>query len=94
MRGEGASPTPTDRVRVKYEGRTTDGKVFDSSDSAEVPLDKVVRCWKIAVPRMRIGGKARLTCPSSAAYGDQGRPPQVPGGGAVVFDIELLAVVH
>ena len=92
--GDGESPKPGTKVRVKYEGRTADGKVFDSSASAEVPLDKVVRCWTLAVPKMKVGGKARLVCPSTAAYGDQGRPPQVAGGGAVIFDIELLGLVH
>ncbi len=91
--GEGESPKATDRVRVKYEGRTSDGKVFDSSAGAEVPIDKVVRCWTLGLPKMKVGGKARLVCPSTLAYGDQGRPPQVPGGGTVVFDIELLAIL-
>jgi FKBP-type peptidyl-prolyl cis-trans isomerase FkpA len=92
--GEGENPRPTDRVRVKYEGRTADGKAFDSSSGADVPLDGVVRCWTLGVPRMKPGAKARLVCPSALAYGDQGRPPQVPAGGTVVFDIELLAVLH
>lgn len=90
--GEGASPSPRDRVRVKYEGRTADGKVFDSSASADVPLDKVVRCWSVALPKLRVGGRARLVCPPATAYGEQGRQPQVPGGATIVFDIELLEV--
>ncbi len=92
--GEGESPRPNDKVRVKYEGKNADGKVFDSSEGADVPLDKVVKCWTLGVPHMKVGGKARLVCPSSAAYGDQGRPPQVPAGGTVVFDIELLAITR
>lgn len=92
--GAGESPKPTDRVRVRYEGRTADGKVFDASESADVPVDKVVRCWTLALPKMKVGGKARVVCPSSLAYGDQGRPPQVPGGGTVVFDIELLSIAR
>jgi FKBP-type peptidyl-prolyl cis-trans isomerase len=41
---------------------------------------------------MRQGEKARLVCPSSVAYGDQGRPPQIPPGATLVFEIELVAV--
>ena len=41
---------------------------------------------------MKIGGKAQLTCPSELAYGDQGRPPSIPGGATLIFDIELLEV--
>jgi FKBP-type peptidyl-prolyl cis-trans isomerase FkpA len=92
--GQGESPKRGDRVHVKYEARTADGKVFDSSQGADVPLDGVVRCWSVGLPRMKVGAKARLVCPSTLAYGDQGRPPQVPGGAAVVFDIELLSIVR
>jgi len=90
--GAGDAPKPTDRVRVKYEGRTADGKVFDSSEGVDVPLDKVVKCWAAGLPKLKVGGKARLVCPSALAYGDQGRPPQVAGGGTVVFDIELISI--
>ncbi|HET7785471.1 MAG TPA: FKBP-type peptidyl-prolyl cis-trans isomerase [Myxococcales bacterium] len=92
--GQGENPKHGDRVHVKYEARTADGKVFDSSPGADVPLDGVVRCWSLGVPKMKVGGKARLACPSALAYGDQGRPPQVPGGAAVIFDIELLSIVR
>jgi len=90
--GVGEPPKPTDRVRVKYEGRNAEGTVFDSSDGVDVPLDKVVKCWAQGVTKLKVGGKARLVCPSTLAYGDQGRPPKVPGGGTVIFDIELISV--
>jgi FKBP-type peptidyl-prolyl cis-trans isomerase FkpA len=92
--GEGETPKAGDRVRVKYQGRTVDGAVFDPERVAEVPLAGVVRCWSIALPNLKVGATARLICPSSTAYGDQGRPPQVPGGATVVFDVELLAIVR
>ena len=41
---------------------------------------------------MKVGGKAHLVCPSDLAYGDQGRPT-IPGGAALVFDVELLEIV-
>ncbi|HEY6908515.1 MAG TPA: FKBP-type peptidyl-prolyl cis-trans isomerase [Myxococcales bacterium] len=92
--GQGENPKRGDRVHVKYEARTADGKVFDSSEGADVPLDGVVRCWSLGVPKLKVGAKARLACPSALAYGDQGRPPQVAGGAAVIFDIELLSIVR
>jgi FKBP-type peptidyl-prolyl cis-trans isomerase len=95
--GSGASPTENDTVRVHYEGRFVDGKVFDSSrernQPAEFPLFGVIPCWGEGVQKMKVGGTARLVCPSELAYGDRGNPPQMPGGSTLVFDIELLDIV-
>jgi FKBP-type peptidyl-prolyl cis-trans isomerase FkpA len=94
--GTGASPTDADTVKVHYEGRLVDGTVFDSSykrnEPASFPLTGVVPCWTQGLQKMKVGEKAQLTCPSDAAYGDEGRPPTIPGGSTLVFDVELLEV--
>jgi FKBP-type peptidyl-prolyl cis-trans isomerase FkpA len=94
--GTGDSPTEADTVKVNYEGRLADGTVFDSSykrnQPAQFPLRGVVKCWTEGLQKMKIGGKAQLTCPSEIAYGDQGRPPTIPGGATLIFDIELLEI--
>jgi FKBP-type peptidyl-prolyl cis-trans isomerase FkpA len=90
--GNGPRPAATDKVRVKYEGRLVDGKSFDSSESAEFPLNQVIPCWTQGVQQIKAGGKARLVCPSDTAYGDQGRPPQIPPGATLVFTVELLGI--
>jgi FKBP-type peptidyl-prolyl cis-trans isomerase FkpA len=41
---------------------------------------------------MKVGGKAVLVCPASIAYGENGKPPVIPGGATLVFEIELLEV--
>lgn len=95
--GTGASPQASDQVKVHYEGRLTDGTVFDSSrqrgEPATFPLAGVIRCWTEAVPRMKVGGRSRIVCPSELAYGDGGSPPRIPGGATLVFDVELLDIV-
>ncbi|HNT97460.1 MAG TPA: FKBP-type peptidyl-prolyl cis-trans isomerase [Elusimicrobiales bacterium] len=96
-KGKGASPKADDMVKVHYHGTFTDGKVFDSSverkQPAEFPLGAVIPCWTEGVQMMKVGGKATLTCPSDIAYGDEGRPPFIPGGATLIFEVELLDIV-
>ena len=93
--GSGESPKATDTVKVNYRGTLVNGTEFDSSykrnEPAEFPLNGVIPCWTEGVQKMKIGGKSTLVCPSSLAYGDQGRP-SIPGGATLIFDIELLEV--
>jgi FKBP-type peptidyl-prolyl cis-trans isomerase FkpA len=94
--GTGESPKPTDRVKVHYVGKLTDGTEFDSSrkrgQPATFPLNGVIKCWTEGVGRMKVGEQAVLTCPSDMAYGDGGRPPTIPGGATLIFDVELLGI--
>jgi FKBP-type peptidyl-prolyl cis-trans isomerase FkpA len=94
--GTGPSPSAADRVKVHYRGTLIDGTEFDSSYSrnepAVFPLGGVIRCWTEGVQKMKVGGKARLVCPSDLAYGDRGNEA-IPGGAALIFEVELLEIV-
>ncbi len=94
--GTGAQPKASDTVKVNYKGTLTDGTEFDSSykrgQPAEFPLMGVIPCWTEGLQKMKVGEKARLVCPSNIAYGDQGRPPTIPGGATLVFDVELVDI--
>jgi FKBP-type peptidyl-prolyl cis-trans isomerase FkpA len=94
--GTGASPNASDSVKVNYRGTLIDGTEFDSSykrnQPAQFPLSGVIRCWTEGVQKMKVGGKARLVCPSEIAYGDKGHPPVIPGGATLIFEIELLEI--
>jgi FKBP-type peptidyl-prolyl cis-trans isomerase FkpA len=96
--GKGPSPTASDTVRVHYQGTFPDGREFDSSykrgQPAEFPLNRVIPCWTEGVQRMKVGGKAKLTCPSSIAYGERGAGGVIPPNATLVFEIELLDVMH
>ena len=95
--GTGASPKATDSVRVHYRGWFPDsGKEFDSSikrgQPIDFPLNGVIPCWTEGVQKMKVGGKAKLTCPASIAYGSRGAGGVIPPNATLNFEVELLAV--
>jgi FKBP-type peptidyl-prolyl cis-trans isomerase FkpA/FKBP-type peptidyl-prolyl cis-trans isomerase FklB len=94
--GTGDSPKATDTVKVHYTGTLRDGTTFDSSvergEPATFPLNRVIPCWTEGLQKMKVGGKAKLVCPSGIAYGDRGSPPKIKGGATLVFEVELLGI--
>ena len=95
--GTGASPAATDKVKVNYRGTFPDGKEFDSSYSrnqpAEFPLNRVIKCWTEGVQMMKVGGKAKLTCPAGIAYGEKGAGGGlIPPNATLLFEVELLGI--
>jgi len=95
--GEGDMPKADSMVKVHYHGTLRNGEVFDSSvdrgNPATFPLNRVIPCWTEAVQKIKVGGKAKVTCPSDKAYGDRGAPPKIKPGAALTFEIELLEIV-
>ena len=94
--GSGESPKASDVVKVHYRGTFTDGREFDSSyqrgQPASFPLDRVIVCWTEGVQRMKVGGKAQLTCPSALAYGERGAGGVIPPNATLLFEVELLGI--
>jgi FKBP-type peptidyl-prolyl cis-trans isomerase FkpA len=94
--GSGASPKASDTVKVNYRGTFPDGKEFDSSykrnKAIEFPLANVIPCWTEGVQRMKVGGKAKLTCPASIAYGSRGAGGVIPPNATLLFEVELLGI--
>jgi FKBP-type peptidyl-prolyl cis-trans isomerase FkpA len=94
--GTGASPKASDTVKVHYRGTLADGKEFDSSYKrnapATFPLGRVIPCWTEGVQKLKVGGKATLTCPPATAYVDQGAGGVVPPNATLTFEVELLAI--
>lgn len=94
--GAGEAPKSTDWVRVQYRGTLRDGTVFDSTaergEPAKFPLNGVIPCWTEALQKMKVGGKAKVTCPPNIAYGDKGSLPEIRPGAALTFDVELLSI--
>ena len=94
--GDGASPGPTDTIKVNYRGTLPDGKEFGSSytrgEPIEMKMDGVIKCWKEGLQKMKAGGKAKLVCPADLAYGETGAGEFILPYATLVFEVELLEV--
>ena len=94
---EGRKPAATDQVKCHYEGRLTDGTVFDSSyrrgEPATFPLNGVIAGWTEGLQLMGEGSKFRFFIPYRLAYGERGAGASIPPYAALVFDVELLEVI-
>jgi FKBP-type peptidyl-prolyl cis-trans isomerase FkpA len=95
--GTGAQPaSASDTVKVHYRGTLPGGKEFDSSYARNAPIDfplnRVIPCWTEGVQRMKVGGKAKLTCPPGIAYGERGAGGVIPPNATLHFEVELLGI--
>ena len=95
--GKGTSPKATDTVKVHYRGTFPDGREFDSSHKRGKPasfaLNRVIKCWTEGVQLMKVGGRARLTCPAAMAYGERGAGGgDIPPHAILHFEVELLGI--
>jgi FKBP-type peptidyl-prolyl cis-trans isomerase len=98
--GSGANAEAGKMVKVKYTGKTMDGKVFDSNIDPQFshtePLEfvlgqrQVIAGWDEGIALLNKGAKATLYIPSGLAYGAEGREPQIPANSILIFDVELL----
>jgi FKBP-type peptidyl-prolyl cis-trans isomerase FkpA len=93
--GTGAQPKADDVVSVNYRGTLANGTEFDSSSKhggpATFPLNRVIPCWTQGVQKIKVGGKAKLTCPAATAYGDRG-VGAIPPNSDLTFEVELLGI--
>jgi FKBP-type peptidyl-prolyl cis-trans isomerase len=96
--GKGRAAATGDTVSVHYTGTLMNGTKFDSSRDRNTPFEfklgagAVIKGWDQGVVGMRVGGKRKLTIPSSLAYGAKGHPPTIPADSPLKFDIELLSI--
>ena len=95
-KAEGEQPKATDVVSVHYEGKLTDGSVFDSSiergSPIELPVSGVIPGWVEGLQLMHVGEKYKLYIPSELAYGEQSPTPAIPANSVLVFELELLEI--
>lgn len=92
----GQKPTDESAVKVNYEGKNMEGKVFDSSyerkEPATLPLAQVIPGWKEALKAMPVGSTWEIVIPYNLAYGEQGAGDKIPAYSPLVFKVELLSI--
>ena len=97
VKGSGAKPEATDKVKVHYTGKTIDGQVFDSSvergTPAEFGLNQVIPGWTEGLQLMPVGSKYMLYIPSELGYGDRGQGGVIKPGSTLIFEVELLDIL-
>lgn len=95
--GTGATPKATSKVRVHYEGRLLNGKVFDSSfkrgEPAEFPVNMVIKGWTEALQLMKEGGERELYIPSTLGYGTRGAGADIGPNATLIFKVQLIKVL-
>jgi FKBP-type peptidyl-prolyl cis-trans isomerase FklB len=95
--GVGDSPSASSKVRVHYHGTLIDGTVFDSSVTRGEPIEfdvgGVIAGWTEALQLMSTGDKWKLFIPHQLAYGANGAGGAIGPYQALIFEVELLAVV-
>lgn len=93
--GTGEVPTATSTVKLMYEGKTIDGKVFDSSyerkEPASFPVNQVIPGFTEALTHMPVGSTWEVVIPQNLAYGsrDQGN---IKPFSTLIFKIQLISV--
>jgi FKBP-type peptidyl-prolyl cis-trans isomerase FklB len=98
--GKGKTPKTTDFVKVKYEGRHVDGRIFDDyykEEPARFRSDRnIIMGWQEVLPRMREGDKWEIVIPSHLAYAATGKygkdDKSIGANETLVFTIELVEV--
>ena len=87
----------SDEVKVIYEGRLKEGKVFDSSkergDTVQFALNRVIKGWSEGMKLVGKGGTIKLWIPAELAYGAQGAGNVIGPNEALVFEVELIDVI-
>lgn len=95
-KGNGKTPSLSDTVVVNYEGKLTNGTVFDSSyqrgEPATFPVSGVIAGWTEALQLMPVGSSWELYIPASLAYGEQGAPPLIGPNETLIFKVDLIAI--
>lgn len=86
-------------VAVHYQGRLSDGTVFDDSHKRGEPISftlgngQVIPGWEQGIEGMKVGEKRVLTIPPELGYGAAGAGDVIPPNATLEFDVELVSAI-
>ncbi|KAF3221509.1 peptidylprolyl isomerase fpr4 [Orbilia oligospora] len=94
--GSGPEAKKGQKVSMRYIGKLTDGKVFDSNKKGKpftfnLGKGDVIKGWDIGVAGMKVGGERKLVIPANLAYGNKALPG-IPKNSTLVFEVKLLEI--
>lgn len=98
VEGTGSAVKSGDTVVINYTGTLLDGTKFDSSYDRNQPFEtqigvgQVIEGWDKGVVGMKVGGKRKLTIPSSMGYGSRGAGSVIPPNAGLIFEVELMGI--
>ena len=95
--GDGDEALSGATLTMHYTGKLEDGSVFESSPEEQpftfvLGAGEVIEGWDQGIRGMLEGGRRRLVIPPELAYGEEGQPPDIPGGETLTFDVHLVRV--
>ncbi len=96
--GKGKQAEAGKTVKVHYEGKFQDGKIFDSSYERGTPIEfelgvgQVIKGWDEGIALMKVGGEAKLVIPPELGYGERGAGGVIPPNATLIFEVELVDV--
>jgi FKBP-type peptidyl-prolyl cis-trans isomerase len=94
VEGKGEMPSDTSMVQVQYEGRTIEGKVFDSTYKRNQPAsfraNQVIKGWTEALTHMPVGSTWEIYIPQNLGYGSR-EAGEIKPFSTLIFKVQLLS---
>lgn len=94
--GNGATARVQDIVRCNFKGRLIDGTVFEQSEPGKpvrIRIEPLIPGLKEALTMMATGSRWEIYVPPALGFAATSKPPKVPAGSMLIYDVELLEVI-
>lgn len=90
--GTGTKPTVCNNIAFTYEGKLTNGSVFDKQTTPVVyALSQLITGFKNGIPLLKAGGHMHLYVPPTLGYGATSSG-SIPPNSILIFDVTLVGV--